>query len=81
MEGHFDRLHQERVQLPLGMKGEFTTERLSDTDAATKRVGRKVCRPNLDLSPGKGCLRFNLSIKYYRGGQTYRNGNHTQTED
>lgn len=47
--------------LAVTQKGEFTTVSLSVTaGAAPKGEARKARRPDLDLSPGKGCLYFKV---------------------
>lgn len=46
-------LYHAYVWLSLRMKGEFTTESLSDTDAAPKGEARKARRPDLDSAQGK----------------------------
>lgn len=42
---------------------------LCDTDAAPKREARKACRPDLDLSPGKGCLYFRVIFQLNTTGK------------
>lgn len=62
-------LYHAYVWLSLRMKGEFTTESLSDTDAAPKGEARKARRPDLDLSPGEGCLYFKVIFQLNTTGE------------
>lgn len=69
LEGEEPYFYHAYVWLSLRMKGEFTTESLSDTDAAPKGEARKARRPDLDLSPGKGCLYFKVIFQLNTTGE------------